>query len=681
MTNRLQDSMLATRGDDIESRHWFLIDFDPVRKKDTNSTDEEHSAAIERSWECRRFLAELGFPGPIHADSGNGAHLSYRIDLPNNDESRDLIKRCLGALASKFSDTRVKVDPVTFNAARVWKLYGTQARKGEPTADRPHRLSSIIEAPGAVECVPLELLKKLAAYAPLHGPSPKRTSRNGCAAAVRREGAYHGEAAIYVERVAGRYGLTLQSDGSYRGSCPIHGGESGTSFLIGVSRYGQVLPTCFGGRCSRADLFELFAKDGLKAPPQSNEQLCEIEHAARKASWAGRGRATQFAVLLAHIAIAKDCFQNPYGASERELKERAKISSGKTLRRANRGLVEGGWLYKTKASENATPNEWELRLPATDNVNGDCCVVGEADVAALALCPAGNSACPQALATSAPAPSPDSAYAPPVSSQDARRTAESSLDPASARRKHALATEPKEDETAPTLSLKKATKSGGATVPFPSMRHAEIFRYGKGLGPTAGRVFGVVLELGPITAADIAEILRLPKRSVNDQLKRLTKVDMVVEVGRVKGGRTGQIARLWWFGPKSEFEVAEERELMGRTQAQRVQHAREREVRSVHLKRLKGTARYADHNLAVIVDSATGEVLRDKDGSLPAMASVSEARSGYKAITPDERGADAMQRFLEKLGGRVTQDGKVRRIEPPELVKPVSVNSAKPTRS
>ena len=89
----------------------------------------------------------MGWPAPVLADSGNGAHLLYRIDLPNDDESRDLVKHCLEVLASVFNDAVAQVDIANFNAARIWKLYGTMSRKGDSTADRPHRRAAIIEAP------------------------------------------------------------------------------------------------------------------------------------------------------------------------------------------------------------------------------------------------------------------------------------------------------------------------------------------------------------------------------------------------------------------------------------------------------------------------------------------------------------------------------------------------------
>jgi hypothetical protein len=43
-----------------------------------------------------------------------------------------LVRGILEALAFRFDDDRVKVD-TTSNAARIWKLYGTTARKGDDT--------------------------------------------------------------------------------------------------------------------------------------------------------------------------------------------------------------------------------------------------------------------------------------------------------------------------------------------------------------------------------------------------------------------------------------------------------------------------------------------------------------------------------------------------------------------
>ncbi len=87
----------------------------------------------------------VGWPEPILADSGNGAHLLYRIDLPANDDG--LVKRVLEGLAFRFDDAEVRVDTTTHNPARIWKLYGTLAAKGDDTDERPHRLARLTYVP------------------------------------------------------------------------------------------------------------------------------------------------------------------------------------------------------------------------------------------------------------------------------------------------------------------------------------------------------------------------------------------------------------------------------------------------------------------------------------------------------------------------------------------------------
>ncbi len=170
---RLPRDAATTADADITRRRWFVVDIDPKRPSGISSTDEEHEAALDVAGKVAGFLTEIcGFPAPIRADSGNGAHLVYRIDLPNDDECRTLIERCLKTLAAAFDRPPAEdqpgwdIDLKMANAARICKLYGTMARKGDNTADRPHRRSRILEVPAAIEEVPRSALDYLAALAP-----------------------------------------------------------------------------------------------------------------------------------------------------------------------------------------------------------------------------------------------------------------------------------------------------------------------------------------------------------------------------------------------------------------------------------------------------------------------------------------------------------------------------------
>ena len=72
---------------------------------------------------------------------------------------------------SELSDDRVKVDRTTYNAARIWKLYGTLVCKGDSTPDRPHRLARWLEVPAPLEIVTHDHLAQLAAMVPPASPT------------------------------------------------------------------------------------------------------------------------------------------------------------------------------------------------------------------------------------------------------------------------------------------------------------------------------------------------------------------------------------------------------------------------------------------------------------------------------------------------------------------------------
>ena len=139
--NRIKRPLHQTTSDrDILRRRWLPVDFDAVRPAGVSATEEEKATALWRAREVRDHLQEAGWPEPVVGDSGNGAHLLYPVDLPNDAESLELVRGVLEALSFRFSDGQVSVDTTTANAARIWKLYGTTARKGDSTEDRPHRV-------------------------------------------------------------------------------------------------------------------------------------------------------------------------------------------------------------------------------------------------------------------------------------------------------------------------------------------------------------------------------------------------------------------------------------------------------------------------------------------------------------------------------------------------------------
>jgi len=163
---RLAKKDATTADTDIVRRRWFPVDIDPVRPSGVSSTDREHQAALARAGQVAAFLSDRGWPQPVLADSGNGAHLLYRIDLPNDGKAHELVKRALEALDVLFSDDTCTVDTANHNAARIWKLYGTTSRKGDHTPDRPHRKAKVLAVPEPPGIVSPDLLEALAASLP-----------------------------------------------------------------------------------------------------------------------------------------------------------------------------------------------------------------------------------------------------------------------------------------------------------------------------------------------------------------------------------------------------------------------------------------------------------------------------------------------------------------------------------
>jgi hypothetical protein len=167
----------STSDKDIVRRRWFPIDCDPVRPSGISSTDEEHEAAILKAQAIDLYLHDRGWPDPVVADSGNGAHLLYHIDLPADDDG--LVQRCLAKLAEEFDDETVSVDKSVHNPARVWKAYGTTSCKGDDVDDRPHRKSSITSFPQSLQVVPRALLEELAGPIPAAASKPSASSNHG----------------------------------------------------------------------------------------------------------------------------------------------------------------------------------------------------------------------------------------------------------------------------------------------------------------------------------------------------------------------------------------------------------------------------------------------------------------------------------------------------------------------
>lgn len=162
--NRFVEYAKRTTGDrEIVHRYWLPIDFDAKRPAGISATADEHQAALDLAHKVRDSLTQLGWPAPITGDSGNGGHLLYAVDLPNDAAATAPVKAVLGKLDKQFSTESVAIDTTCYNAARIWKIYGTIARKGDSTPDRPHRVARLLDVPDELRSVPREMLEAYAA--------------------------------------------------------------------------------------------------------------------------------------------------------------------------------------------------------------------------------------------------------------------------------------------------------------------------------------------------------------------------------------------------------------------------------------------------------------------------------------------------------------------------------------
>jgi hypothetical protein len=259
--NRMVEWAKTTTNDgDVVRRRWFLLDFDPARPSGISATNDEHNAALAKAETVRAWLAGCGWPEPVYADSGNGGHLQYALDLPNDRAATDLLGRCLRALDLLFGDEAVQVDKTTANAARVCKLYGTVSGKGDSVPDRPHRVSRLLRVPPRLDPVPAAKLEALAARLP---PEPAKGAAKG------------GDGDFDMGRWLQAHNVAVAREGAWEGAgyrwvlkeCPWNSDHTNQSAYVVRLPGGGFAAGCHHNGCSDkqwADLRELH-EPGYKA--------------------------------------------------------------------------------------------------------------------------------------------------------------------------------------------------------------------------------------------------------------------------------------------------------------------------------------------------------------------------------------------------------------------------------
>src|SRR5204862_4412008 len=108
---------------------WLLLDVDADRPSGISASDSEKEGAHKKACEIYDYLKGRGWPSPVAADSGNGYHLLYRVDLPCGDGK--ILEQVLAALADRFDEDGVKLDRCVHKHGRIARRDGTRAGKGD----------------------------------------------------------------------------------------------------------------------------------------------------------------------------------------------------------------------------------------------------------------------------------------------------------------------------------------------------------------------------------------------------------------------------------------------------------------------------------------------------------------------------------------------------------------------
>ena len=261
--NRIAETqkVTATADKDVIRLHFVFIDVDPERPSGISSTDLEHRAALDKATEIAAWLARTGFPRPVIADSGNGAHLLYRLDLAPTESG--LLRRVLATLDLVFSDAQVKVDTTTFNPGRICKLYGTPARKGDSTEQRAHRLARLVDVPQDLESVPEGRLKDIAEFMDSQSePQTQHANRGG----------------FDVRERLSRWGLEVLREESYKSGarlilrqCPFVEHRKAAKAAVFLDANGALGFHCFSDDCAGLKWRDLREKFEPRVLTASNE--------------------------------------------------------------------------------------------------------------------------------------------------------------------------------------------------------------------------------------------------------------------------------------------------------------------------------------------------------------------------------------------------------------------------
>jgi hypothetical protein len=197
--------------------------------------------------------------------SGNGAHALYRWRAAVTAETVEMLAALYRGLKIDFGSDRVEFDTTVRNPARIWRLYGTTNRKGEPTAERPHRQASVVIPPRWEAVSPQQVERMASAYANRRSPDVGQRPQPTQLVRVRGEGDYATLDVVSWFKAHGAYRRHLDAD-KHAVRCPwgyehsTVDPEHSTATVIWETR-GQLWPNfrCLHSHCDGRGIRDVMA--------------------------------------------------------------------------------------------------------------------------------------------------------------------------------------------------------------------------------------------------------------------------------------------------------------------------------------------------------------------------------------------------------------------------------------
>jgi hypothetical protein len=135
------------------------------------------------------------------------------------------------------------------NAAKIWKLYGTMAGKGDSLPDRPHRRARFLHVPAHVDVVPVEKLRVLAETAPDQDKGDHHIARRSTCQRT-------GDITFDLDNWISHYRLAVTGPESWQGgrkwvfrTCPWNADHTNRSAFIVQRRDGSIGAGCHHNGC------------------------------------------------------------------------------------------------------------------------------------------------------------------------------------------------------------------------------------------------------------------------------------------------------------------------------------------------------------------------------------------------------------------------------------------------